>query len=157
MKKSIPCCLSHQNSSTYLFRDVLACKQCLICAYFTWQGDFFTGESDIMDRGILAGSNSFKKKNVLMMDLFLTNTQLFFTQDVNRWTGVVWITCGLLWCFYQLFGLILTAPIHCRGSIAEQVMLNFSKSHEETNSSTSCTAWGLSTFSANYFLCELFL
>ncbi len=21
------------------------------------------------------------------------------------WTGVVWITCGLLWCFYQLFGL----------------------------------------------------
>ncbi len=28
----------------------------------------------------------------------------------------------LLWCFYQLFGLILTAPIHCRASIAEQVM-----------------------------------
>ncbi len=23
----------------------------------------------------------------------------------NWWTGVVWITCGLLWCFYQLFGL----------------------------------------------------
>ncbi len=30
--------------------------------------------------------------------------------------------------FYQLFGLILTAPIHCRGSIGEQVMVNFSKS-----------------------------
>ncbi len=25
--------------------------------------------------------------------------------DVNWWTGVVWIICGLLWCFYQLFGL----------------------------------------------------
>ncbi len=25
--------------------------------------------------------------------------------DVNWLTGVVWITCGLLWCFYQLFGL----------------------------------------------------
>ncbi len=36
---------------------------------------------------------------------------------------------GLEWIivmFYQLFGLILTAPIHCRGSIGEQV--KFSKS-----------------------------
>ncbi len=24
---------------------------------------------------------------------------------ITRWTGVVWITCGLLWCFHQLFGL----------------------------------------------------
>ncbi len=38
------------------------------------------------------------------MDLF-TNTQLLASQDINWWTGVVWITCGLLWCFYQLFGL----------------------------------------------------
>ncbi len=36
-----------------------------------------------------------------MLDLF----QLLSSQDVNWWTGVVWITCGLLWCFYQLFGL----------------------------------------------------
>ncbi len=35
------------------------------------------------------------------MDLF----QLLSSPDVNWWTGVVWITCGLLWCFYQLFGL----------------------------------------------------
>ncbi len=40
-------------------------------------------------------------KNILMMDLF----QLLSSQDVNWWTGVVWITCGLLWCFYQQFGL----------------------------------------------------
>ncbi len=39
-------------------------------------------------------------KNVLM-DLF----QFLSSQDVNWWTGVVWITCGLLWCFCQLFGL----------------------------------------------------
>ncbi len=39
------------------------------------------------------------------MDLFLTNTQLFTSQYINWGTGVVWITCGLLWCFYQLFGL----------------------------------------------------
>ncbi len=47
----------------------------------------------------------FKAKNTLIMNLFLTNTQLFTSQDVNWWTGVIWITCGLLWCFYQLFGL----------------------------------------------------
>ncbi len=40
-------------------------------------------------------------KNILMLDLF----QLLSSPDVNWWTGVVWITCGLLWCFYQLFGL----------------------------------------------------
>ncbi len=39
------------------------------------------------------------------MDLFLKNMQLLASQDVNWWTEVVWITCGLLWCFYQLFGL----------------------------------------------------
>ncbi len=38
-----------------------------------------------------------------MMDLFLTNTQLLSSQDVNWWTGVVWITCGLLWWFYHPF------------------------------------------------------
>ncbi len=40
-------------------------------------------------------------KNVLNLDLF----QLLSSQDINWWTGVVWITCELLWCFYQLFGL----------------------------------------------------
>ncbi len=47
----------------------------------------------------------FEVKNILMMDLFFTNTQLLSSEDINWWTGVVWITCGLLWCFYQLFGL----------------------------------------------------
>ncbi len=38
-----------------------------------------------------------------MLDL----SHLLSSPDVNWWTGVVWITCGLLWCFYQLFGLSL--------------------------------------------------
>ncbi len=47
------------------------------------------------------------------------------------WSGV-----DYLWCFYQLFGLILTAPIHCRASIAETlIQRHFYKSDEETNSS----------------------
>ncbi len=50
--------------------------------------------------------------------------------------------------------LILTAPIHCRGSIAEQVM--YAKflqicSNEESNSSKSRLAWGQYIFSKFLF------
>ncbi len=58
-----------------------------------------------IESSILAGSNGFEVKNILMVDLFLTNSQLFSSQLINWWTGVIWITCGLLWCFYQPFGL----------------------------------------------------
>ncbi len=98
MKKCISCCLSHQNPATYSFRAVLASKQCLICADFSPDSDQTT---DLY----FCQKQQFEVKNVLMLDLFLTNTQLLAPQDVNWWTGVVWITCGLLWCFYQLFGL----------------------------------------------------
>ncbi len=69
--------------------------------------DFLAGGSIIMDyRLMFFGQKQwFEVKNILMTDLFLTNTQLFTSQDVNWWTGVVWITSGLLWCFYQMFGL----------------------------------------------------
>ncbi len=66
--------------------------------------DFITGGSVIMD-SYFSQKQWFEDKNFLLMDLFLTNKQLLASQDVNWWTGVVWITCGLLWCFYQLFGL----------------------------------------------------
>ncbi len=66
--------------------------------------DFFIGGSVIMDYGLVFWPEAVVWSfNVLMMDLFLTNTQLFTSQDVNWWTGLEW--CGLLWCFYQLFGL----------------------------------------------------
>ncbi len=55
---------------------------------------FFTGENVIMEL----------VKNV-SMDYWFTITQLLSSLDINWWTGVVWITCGLLWCFYQMFGL----------------------------------------------------
>ncbi len=61
---------------------------------------FFTEGSVIMDYGLV--------KNVLMLDLF----QLLSSPDVNWWTGVVWIIVMFL------SALILTAPIHCRASIA---------------------------------------
>ncbi len=71
-----------------------------LCIFLSWfrQDGVFTGEGNIMERGL-------ENKNILMMDLFITNKQLFASQDVNWWTGVMWITCGLLWCFNQLFEL----------------------------------------------------
>ncbi len=67
---------------------------------------FSTEGRVIMDYGCTFWPKwGFEVKNILMMDLFLTNMQLLSSQDVNWWTGVVWITCGLLWCFYQLIGL----------------------------------------------------
>ncbi len=102
---------SHQNPSTYLFWDVLECF-CFwtvldLCIFQSWfrRDNFKTGEIlwFIMDL-YLAGS--FKLQNLrLMMDLFITNMHFFASQDCCWWTGVVWITCWLLWCFYQPFGL----------------------------------------------------
>ncbi len=77
----------------------------------------------------------FTVKNALMMDLFLTNMQLFKMLI----DGLEW--CRLLWCFYQLFGLSFwrhpfTAehPLMSKWCNA-QFLQNCSD--EETNSSTS--------------------
>ncbi len=53
----------------------------------------------------------FEVQNILMVDLFLTNMQLLASQDVNWWSGVVWIIVMFLSAVWTL---ILTAPIHCR-------------------------------------------
>ncbi len=72
--------------------------------------------------------------------------QLFTLQDINWWTGVVWITFGLLWCFYQRFGLSFwrhpfTAedPLESKWCNAKFLQIC---SDQEINSSTSCMAWG---------------
>ncbi len=55
------------------------------------------------------------------MDFFLKH----MLTDVNTWTGVVWIIEMFLSAVWTL---ILTAPIHCRGFIGEQdVMQNLYK------------------------------
>ncbi len=108
MEKCICCCLSHQiqpHISLELFWLVNA----------AWSADFspdsehlFTGGRVIMDYGLYG----ILVKNILMLDLF----DLCLLQMLTD--GLEW--CGLLWCFYQT--LILTAPIHCRASIAETLM-----------------------------------
>ncbi len=82
--------------------------------------------------------------------LFITKKELFTSQDVNWWTVVVWIICGLLWCFYQLFGLSFWR----HPFTAEDLLLSkwcnaeFHQicSDEETNSSTSWMDWGWEYF-----------
>ncbi len=44
---------------------------------------------------ILARSDRLKKSYNILMDFFITNTLVSTSQDVNWWTGAVWLTCGL--------------------------------------------------------------
>ncbi len=91
--------------------------------------DFFTEGSVIMDyRLVFSWKQWFKVKNVLMMDLFLLSSQ-----DVNWWTGVVWITCGYCDVFINCLdshsdGTHSLQRIYCWDTDA---MLHFSKSDEE--------------------------
>ncbi len=90
-----------------------------------------------------------------MMDLFLSNTQLSSSQDVNWWTGVVWITCGLCDVFISCLdshsdGTHSLQRIHWR---ANDVMLHFSKSVQIKKQKLIYILDGLrgSTFSAKKF------
>ncbi len=76
--------------------------------------DFFTVGSVIMD--IMDWFFGQRLSLKLMINLFFTNMHLFTLQDINWWTGVVWIIVIFLSAVWTL---ILTAPIH---SIGEQVM-----------------------------------
>ncbi len=80
--------------------------------FFSWRKRYYWLWTCILVR-------LFTVKSILMMDLFLTNTPLFTSQYINWWTGVVWIIVMFLSAVWTL---ILMAPIHCRGSIGEQVM-----------------------------------
>jgi len=62
----------------------------------------------------------FEVEKTLMMDLFLKNMQLFTSHNNNLRTGLMWI---IFYFFLSaVWTLILTAPIHCKVSIGEQVM-----------------------------------
>ncbi len=101
--------------------------------------------------GDVPESEAFKVK--CLKDSFVLNMQLFSSQDVNWWTGDVWITWGLLWCFYQLFGLSFwrhpfTAEDPLMSKWCDATFLQIC-SDEKTNSSTSWMAWGWVNFQQN--------
>ncbi len=98
VKKSIPC----YYVTIKPFCTVFACKQCLICAYFSPDSDKITFS---LNKAILwivdlyfSQKHWSEVKIHFKMHLFLTNMQIFISQDVNWFTG--------LWYFYQLFGLL---------------------------------------------------
>ncbi len=88
------------------------------------------------------------------MDLFLTNMQLFPSQDVNWWTGVVCITCGLLWCFYQLFGLwFWRHPFTAEDPLLRQ-WCNATFLQICSDEETSWMVWGCITWMYNWVFTE---
>ncbi len=103
-EKSISCCLSHQNPVKYLFIAVLLD----LCRYLSWfrPDCFFNEGSVIMDYG-------------LVLELKTSSWWICFSFCLLQMLTDVVEWCGLLWF---LSALILTAPIHCRASVDEQVM-----------------------------------
>ncbi len=81
----------------------------------------------------------YEVKDVLMMDLFLTNTQLWSSPDVNWWSGVDYCDVIISCLDSHSDGTHSLQSVRCWASDA---MLYFSKSDEETNSSTSWMIWG---------------
>ncbi len=78
-----------------------------------------------------------------MMHLLFTNMQLLFHNTLIDVLGVVDYLWIIMMFLSAVWTLILTAPIHCRGSTGEQVCnATFLKiwTHKETNS-TSWMAW----------------
>ncbi len=108
MKSSISCCFSHQNPPTY-FLELFWFENGSRSAYFCPDSDQMTFSlNKATSKELLWIMDSYFRQKQwfgVKMDLFPTNTQLLSSPDVNWWSGVVWIICGLLWCFYQLFGL----------------------------------------------------
>ncbi len=108
--------------------------------------DFFTGGSVIMDYGLL-WSNSLKLKTSWWICFLQTHSFCLLKMLTD---GLEW--CGLLVDYCDVFiscldshsdGTHSLQSIHCWDSDA---MLHFSKSDEETNSSTSWIAWGWAHF-----------
>ncbi len=96
---------------------------------------------------ILARSNGLKVKHY--NDGFVSYNHT----DINWWTGVVLITSGLLWCFYQLFGLSFwwhpaEDPLVSKWCNAK---LFPNHSNKETKSSRSCVAWRYVNFQQIFF------
>ncbi len=92
-----PLSSSHIKIITYLFRNiVLTCLEpCIFPSWFIWDV-FFTAESDIMDRG-----PALKLKTTWWISFLQTHS---FSLHRLLTDGLE--LCGLLWCFYQLFGLL---------------------------------------------------
>ncbi len=115
MKKSISCCLSHQNPATYLFRAVLFW---LVNGAWSVQISLLIQTRWLFHRRKHYYGLFRPETTVKCLNDEIVSTLIDFW-DINWWTGVVWIIEMFLSAVWTL---ILTAPIHCRASIAETLM-----------------------------------
>jgi len=105
---------------------------CIFLSWFRWDNPF-TGESNIWDRGF-----GFEVKNVIMADLFLTNTQVLTSKTITD--GLEW--CGLLVMFFISYLDAHSDGTHSLQRIhwwARNVMLNFQNLFRWKNKSS--TSW----------------
>ncbi len=135
----------HQHISLKLIWTVFSCKLCLICAYFSPDSDEMT----------------FFNEEINITVLFLTNMQIFTSQDIIN--GLEW--CGLLVDYCDVFiscldshsdGTHSLQRIHCW---AGDGMLHFSKSVLMKKQTPLHLGWPEAEyiFSKFSFLSELFL
>ncbi len=116
----------HWHICSELFWTVLTCK-CkwyLIYAYFSPDSE----ETAFSLEEAILWTFSWKQwLSIEIMDLCLTNTQLFTSQDNNWWTVVVYITCPLMWCLISCLESHSdgTHSLHRIYQWASDVMLNF--------------------------------
>ncbi len=108
---------------------------------------FFTGESSYFSR------NQWSEVKLSQWWISFLQIQLFTSPDINWWTRVSWIIVMFLSAVWTL---ILTAPIHIH-CWASDANLHFSKSDEETNSSTSCMPWEWAHFQLIFIFGRTFL
>ncbi len=88
------------------------------------------------------------------MDLFITNTQLFTSQDINWWISVVWITCVISWWFYQFFGLSFWRhPFTTKDLLMSKwfnaTFLHICSSEKANSFSANCNFWVKYSFNSN--------
>ncbi len=100
VKKSISCCQSPPTYCWKLFKTAFACKQCLICGYFSPDSGFFTGNKNIMDRSKKKSLKKREKFSSVLMDCFFLQTQSFSLHKMLI-DGLEW--CGLLVDYWGVF------------------------------------------------------
>ncbi len=108
-----------------------------LCEFLSWfrPDHLFTGESNIMERGLI----KIKLKASFWWVCFLQTCSFCLLKIFNDW--LEW--CGLLVDYCDVF--ISCLDSHSDGTHwlhPSDSMLHFSKSDEETNSSTSWLVWG---------------
>ncbi len=122
MKKSV-----YIKIHRHVYFELFWLVNCWICAYFS-------PDSDETTFSIIEDSHLAEKYYNISMDLSLTNTQLFTSQDFYWRTEVLVDYC-------DVWTLILTAPIHCWGSTDEQVMQCYNSPNLLLKSATSSITW----------------